>query len=110
MKEKVINRLVSVKSIVTILLTVMFAVLSFKGEVDQNFMVIYTAVITFYFSKVDKTEPTEKDDQKKDIDPAELGEAVTQEVMARLNVSAPVAVAVAQGDRGDGEDSDHDRA
>ncbi|WP_298023762.1 hypothetical protein [uncultured Dysosmobacter sp.] len=108
MKEKVINRLVSVKSIVTILLTVMFAVLSFKGEVDQNFMVIYTAVITFYFSKADKSEPAEKDDQKKDIDPAELGEAVTQEVMARLNVSAPVAVA--QGDRGDGEDSDHDRA
>ena len=40
MKEKIVNRLVSVKSIVTITLTLMFAVLSFVGKLDQNFMMI----------------------------------------------------------------------
>ena len=36
MKEKIVNRLVSVKSIVTITLTLMFAVLSFVGKLDGD--------------------------------------------------------------------------
>ena len=50
MGEKIVNRLVSVKSIVTITLTVMFSILCYQGKLDQNFMVIFTAIITFYFS------------------------------------------------------------
>lgn len=53
MKEKIVDRLVSVKSIVTVTLTVMFAILCYQGKLDQNFMVVYTAVITFYFAKKD---------------------------------------------------------
>lgn len=49
MKEKIANRLLTVKSIVTILLTVVFAVLTVIGRLDQNFMMIYTVIISFYF-------------------------------------------------------------
>lgn len=57
MKEKIVNRLVSVKSIVTITLTLMFAVLSFVGKLDQNFMMIYTVIVSFYFgTQTQKTE------------------------------------------------------
>ena len=50
MKEKIIDRLVSVKSIVTILLTVVFCVLALMGVITaQLFMSIFTMVIGFYF-------------------------------------------------------------
>ena len=49
MKEKIANRLLTVKSNVTILLTVVFAVLTVIGRLDQNFMMIYTVIISFYF-------------------------------------------------------------
>lgn len=41
--------LLSVKSIVTIILTGIFAYLSVTGVVSQEFMTIYTVVIAFYF-------------------------------------------------------------
>lgn len=43
------NRLVSVKSIVTIALTVAFVVMAIRGEVNSEFVTIYTTVIGFYF-------------------------------------------------------------
>lgn len=52
MNEKVVKRLaalLSVKSIVTILLTVVFAYLAIIGEVSQEFMMVYTVIIAFYF-------------------------------------------------------------
>ena len=52
MNEKVIKRaaaLLSVKSIVTILLTVVFAYLAIVGEISQEFMMVYTVIIAFYF-------------------------------------------------------------
>lgn len=52
MNEKVIKRLaalLSVKSIVTILLTVVFAYLAIIGEISQEFMMVYTVIIAFYF-------------------------------------------------------------
>lgn len=49
MKEKIAN-LLTVKSIVTILLTVLFIILSNKEIIDGNAVTtIYTTVIAFYF-------------------------------------------------------------
>ena len=47
--RKRIGNLLSVKSLVTIILTVVFAVQTCRGTLEQNFMMIYTVVIAFYF-------------------------------------------------------------
>ncbi len=53
MKEKINKRvasLLSVKSIVTIVLTIVFTVLALRGDVTgQDFMTIFLMVISFYF-------------------------------------------------------------
>lgn len=52
MNEKIVKRLanlVSVKSIVTIVLTAVFAYMSIVGKISQDFMTIYAVVIAFYF-------------------------------------------------------------
>ena len=49
MKEIIVRRLLSVKSIVTLILTVVFAWLAIQGTVGQDFMTVYTVVIAFYF-------------------------------------------------------------
>ena len=41
--------LVSVKSIVTLILTTVFAILTVNGKVNQDFMTIYAVIIAFYF-------------------------------------------------------------
>jgi hypothetical protein len=41
--------LLSVKSIVSIILTAVFAILSLRGAISQEFMLVYTTVIAFYF-------------------------------------------------------------
>ncbi len=49
MKER-INKLLTVKSIVTIALTAIFAVLAVRGDVTASqFLTIFTVVIGFYF-------------------------------------------------------------
>ncbi len=49
MKEK-ITRLLSVKSIVTLSLTAVFCVLSLRHYISgQEFLTIFTVVISFYF-------------------------------------------------------------
>ena len=49
MKEK-ITKLINVKSIVTIILTILFFILAIKKIVDANAVItIYTTVIAFYF-------------------------------------------------------------
>ena len=51
MKE-IINKavkLLTVKSLVTLTLTVIFAVLAISGTVSQDFMTIYAVIISFYF-------------------------------------------------------------
>jgi len=50
--EQIIKRvanLISVKSIVTVFLTVAFIILAFKGQLTQDFMTVYIVVIAFYF-------------------------------------------------------------
>lgn len=52
MNEKIIKRLanlISVKSIVTIALTAVFAYLAVTGKIAQDFMTVYAVVIAFYF-------------------------------------------------------------
>lgn len=46
--QKII-KLLSVKSLVTLTLTVVFAVLAMAGKVSQDFMTIYAVIISFYF-------------------------------------------------------------
>lgn len=49
MREKLV-KLLSVKSIVTITLTVVFAVLSGKGKISSTeFLTIFTMIVSFYF-------------------------------------------------------------
>lgn len=51
--EKIIKRLgnlLSVKSLVTLVLTVIFGVLSLRGDISgKDFMTIFLTVVTFYF-------------------------------------------------------------
>ena len=44
-----LNRLLCVKSLVTLILTVVFAIMALTGEVSQDFMTVYTVIIAFYF-------------------------------------------------------------
>lgn len=57
MKEKIINRLVTVKSIVTLTLTGVFAFLSTTGQIPADaFQDIFYIIIAFYFgSQLEKT-------------------------------------------------------
>ena len=52
MNEKIIKRianLMSVKSIVTLALTGVFAYMAVTGNISQDFMTIYAVIIAFYF-------------------------------------------------------------
>ena len=48
MKKRLAN-LLSVKSLVTLVLTVVFAVMTLRGAISQDFMTVYAVVIAFYF-------------------------------------------------------------
>ena len=48
MKKRLAN-LLSVKSLVTLVLTVVFAYMSITGKISQDFMTVYAVVIAFYF-------------------------------------------------------------
>ena len=41
--------LLSVKSLVTLCLTIVFAYMSVTGQISQDFMTIYAVIIAFYF-------------------------------------------------------------
>ena len=52
MNERIIKRianLLSVKSIVTLVLTGVFAYMAVTGNISQDFMTIYAVIIAFYF-------------------------------------------------------------
>ena len=52
MNEIIIKRLgnlLSVKSLVTLALTVVFAVMAMREAISQDFMTVYAVVIAFYF-------------------------------------------------------------
>ena len=47
--RKRIANLLSVKSITTIILTIVFAYMAVTGKISQDFITIYTVIIAFYF-------------------------------------------------------------
>ena len=47
-KKRVAN-LLSVKSLVTLTLTAVFAYMAVAGKISQDFMTIYAVIIAFYF-------------------------------------------------------------
>ena len=56
MREK-LTKLVDVKSIMTLLLTLVFCILAFRGTISgQNFQTIFTVIVGFYFG----TQATKK--------------------------------------------------
>ena len=60
MKER-LSRLLTVKSIVTIVLTVVFAVLALWGAVTaKQFLTVFTVIIAFYFG----TQATREGEKK----------------------------------------------
>ena len=68
MKEK-IAKLIDVKSIMTLILTVGFLVLTCLGEISgEQFLMIYTTVVAFYFG----TQSEKNRQKQKGGDPAYL--------------------------------------
>ena len=59
MLTKRLGNLFSVKSLVTLTLTAVFAVMALKGAISQDFMTVYAVVIAFYFgTQSQKTQGT----------------------------------------------------
>ena len=48
-----LGALLSVKSVVTLVLTGIFAYTSATGQISQDFMTVYTVIIAFYFGTQD---------------------------------------------------------
>lgn len=44
-----LSNLLSIKSLVTLTLTAVFAIMAMRGTVSQDFMTIYAVIIAFYF-------------------------------------------------------------
>lgn len=47
--NKIVDRLLTIKSLTTLILTIVFAILCCSGKLDKDFLVIYSVVISFYF-------------------------------------------------------------
>lgn len=47
--KKRLGNLLSVKSLVTMILTCVFAYMAVVGKISQDFMTIYAVIIAFYF-------------------------------------------------------------
>lgn len=68
MKELVVKRaanLLSVKSLVTLILTVVFAYKAVTGSISQDFMTIYMAIIAFYFGTQSQKQQDALDGEQK---------------------------------------------
>ncbi|MBK1809330.1 hypothetical protein JHL18_01550 [Clostridium sp. YIM B02505] len=50
MKEK-LSKLIEVKKLIALVLTLVFCVLAFRNEINTYFMAIYTMIIGFYFGQ-----------------------------------------------------------
>ena len=61
MKDK-FSKLVNVKSLVTILLTIVFSFLSIRGDITgEQFLMIFTTIIAFYFGTQSEKKSKEGD-------------------------------------------------
>lgn len=64
MKEKLI-KLLNVKSIVTIIMTFVFCVLTVSGKISsEQFMTVFATVIAFYFGTQHQKNFSENDEDK----------------------------------------------
>lgn len=61
---KRLDKLFSVKSIVTIALTIAFVIQTLTGRINSEFLTIYTVVIGFYFGTQSRDEKTAAGDGK----------------------------------------------
>ena len=59
--------LLSVKSLVTLCLTVVFAYMAVTGQISQDFMTIYAVIIAFYFGTQSQKVQDAVDQQTGDI-------------------------------------------
>ena len=62
--QKRLSRLLTVKSIVTLVLTLVFALLALRGTIEQDFMTIYAVIISFYFGTQSNEEKGESSGSK----------------------------------------------
>ena len=73
MKEKLVKRaanLLSVKSLTTLTLTAVFAVMALRGTISQDFMTVYAVVIACYFGTQSQKVQDAVDGEKGDSDGA----------------------------------------
>ena len=72
--KKRLGNLLSVKSLVTLVLTGVFAYMAIVGKISQDFMTIYAVIIAFYFGSqsqklqdaLDAKGPSENENVEKD--------------------------------------------
>ena len=57
--------LLSVKSLVTLVLTVVFAYMAIAGKISQDFMTVYAVVIAFYFGTQSQKQQDALDGEQK---------------------------------------------
>ena len=68
MKEKLVKRaanLLSGKSLTTLTLTAVFAVMTLRGAISQDFMTVYAVVIAFYFGTQSQKQQDALDGEQK---------------------------------------------
>lgn len=63
MKKRAAN-LLSVKSLVTLTLTAVFAYMAVAGNISQDFMTVYAVVIAFYFGTQSQKQQDALDAEK----------------------------------------------
>lgn len=51
MLTRIINKVTSARWLIAVIMTIVFAVLSFTNKISSEFITIYTMVIAFYFNK-----------------------------------------------------------
>lgn len=65
MLEKIVERLISVKSFVTLLLAVIFSILALEGYISgQEFLGVFTTIIAFYFGTVTEKRNIQKESEE----------------------------------------------
>ena len=90
--QKVFDRLLTIKSIVTIMLTIVFCILALCGTIDGGqFLTIFTVVIGFYFGS--QVEKRAKAAQDADAPNSTVANVIVESVTEQKEVDAAVHMA-----------------